>query len=420
MGEPLSTIDENFWDLETATTSQVIAAICVFKFTPDVNVLTQKLTALTELFPKLKKTVYGERKFSFRDYSEFDLNDHFEVIVEPQLSNRAELFEIISEQFSRGLDQQRPLWKYVLITNKSAIVEASPEIEPQAELSAGIFLVHHALTDGFGLRFLVNSLAEDKETVELGESKPLTIPKAKLAPSIKKLIAEVRRPKANTILHGVNSNRRQIQTLLLDRSKLKAYKGKLKVSVNDVCLAILAQAIRRYARNSNTPIEKVYGILPVNLRELVNDFNLGNRLAGVPFLMELRADSLEEQIAIINQQSLRVRQQGEVGAHPIFARLVSCLPSAWRRKLYEHQAKRLDMICSNIYVSAKPLIIANAEVLEYYGAPAIVRSQGFASLFISYCDYICVLFVRDPNVIASDELIHHFEQVAKEAGLLTT
>ncbi len=107
----------------------------------------------------------------WRQFPEFDLDEHLRVIELPGDAGFAELRELISVERSRPLEHDRPLWSAILVDNLHA--EDGPDGRRRRNRgSAVIMRSHHSLADGIRLTQVILGLCDT-----MADSAPTTVGK---------------------------------------------------------------------------------------------------------------------------------------------------------------------------------------------------------------------------------------------------
>ena len=287
--------------------------------------LKAKIALMVLRFRRFRQRMRASRLPFRRPYWEddpnFDLDAHVQPITLPEPADKRVLQELISLIMGRPLDYDRPLWMFYLVENYLGG-------------SALIGRMHHSIADGIALMQVLLSMTELSPPVgpadgpETDGAQPETAPPTKLLPRTsqtaavdtsewalhdlidegRKLLADreyarlrarqgfkfaaavgrvaLRWPDPPSLFKGpLSTSKRAAWSEPIDLAQVKQIGKSLQATVNDVLLATLAGALGRYLDevDPQAELQKIRGIIPVNLRPLELDDDLGNKF-GLVFL----------------------------------------------------------------------------------------------------------------------------------------
>jgi len=256
----------------------------------------------------------------------FDLRSHLQRVALPAPGDKASLQEMISNLAVTPLDPNKPLWQVHLIENYS-------------KGCALFFRIHHCITDGIAGIHVLLSMADTDPDAPWPKSNPPKKPRpfslGSLLP-INAMVDNVRKSLTATQTMG-KQMLKELEKTVSDPSHLKAlaktssciptdfasvlskytlmssdpntaFKGKLGVrkkvawteplaldnikkvgraistaTLNDVLIATVTGAMRRYLKTRNTRVNKLNlrVTVPINIRKPGTEFELGNKFSLV-------------------------------------------------------------------------------------------------------------------------------------------
>ncbi len=321
-GERLSTLDAAFLNMESPTLPMHVGGLFVFEY-PDggeldfarfLALVRSRLHLVPRYRQKLAFAPFNLGNPAWVDDPQFDLSYHVRHAALPKPGTIQQLTEYSARILSRQLDRDRPLWELYVIEgledgrfailgkNHHAMIDglagidiatvmldfapdASAEIpapEPwePAPAPAGHELAFSTVTD------LLSSPATAVEAARSVLANPLS--SAGRAVEVGRAVASVAsrnlvRPAPRSPLNrppGVH-RRFAIQRLPLD--EVKRIKNTYSTTVNDVVLALTADATGRYLRSRGTETDGMWlrAMVPVSVRAKGEAHALGNRVVSV-------------------------------------------------------------------------------------------------------------------------------------------
>ena len=256
---------------------------------------------------------------SWEDDPAFNLDAHVERVTLPSPGDQNSLQDLIGVIMSTELDYSRPLWHFYLVENYGGG-------------SAFIARLHHSIADGIALMQVLLSMTEETagppqtdpllddaqdrkqiliEQIKTNKSSVLRTSQIRLRDVLedgKKILDDrsyarfrarqavnlagavgkvaLRWPDPQTVFKGpLGYKKRAAWSDPVDLSDVKMIGKVFHSTVNDVLLTAVAGALGRYldARENIAPELSIRGFIPVNLRPIQLDEELGNKF-GLVFL----------------------------------------------------------------------------------------------------------------------------------------
>lgn len=319
----LSNIDATFLHLDDPTNMMMITAIMVFKAPIDFERLKAtvnlRLLGMRRFRQRLAWPRLGAGRPYWEDDPDFDLDYHLQHarLAVPPPGNQAALQDVVSLLASTPLDRSRPLWQFHLIEN-------------YAECCALVLRFHHSIADGIALVHVILSLTDTDPRAPWPVVQPEGTPRRRvlrpgavlrparsgLATTLKTTTTLVRegidllahptrlreagrtgretaldfgrflllQPDPHTVLQGaLGARKRAAWSTGIPLEDVKAIQRALGGTVNDVLLAVVAGAFRRYLRDRGEPVDSLSMrlTLPVNMRSPGKEAELGNQVGAV-------------------------------------------------------------------------------------------------------------------------------------------
>ncbi|MFV2071211.1 MAG: wax ester/triacylglycerol synthase family O-acyltransferase [Thermoanaerobaculales bacterium] len=321
-GEPLSNVDAAWLHMETPTNLMQIAGVMSFdeklEFSALKEVIEDRLLSYERFRQRVEESALPMVGPRWVDDTHFNLRSHLQRVALPDPGGQHELQEMVSSLMSTPLDNSKPLWQFQYIENYrggSAVVArihhciadgvalirvllgltddsptGSPKTRPtrrrRQPLGGGLWLpevVNDALSSARKLtgRLLEEGLEAVLDPARTGE---ILSEGAKGAGVLANLAAMPSDP--DTLFKGaLGTAKRCAWSEVLPLEQVKAFSKREGATINDVLLAGVAGALRRYMIGRKAEVDGVdfRAVVPVNLRPESDTITLGNKF-GMVFL----------------------------------------------------------------------------------------------------------------------------------------
>jgi WS/DGAT/MGAT family acyltransferase len=283
----------------------------------------------------------------WEDDPDLDLDYHLQRISLPPPGNQATLQELASLLASRQLDFSRPLWQLHLV-------------EPYGDGCALICRLHHCIGDGLALVHVLLSLTTT-EPDEVWPESQLKPPRTRRRWPIHRLYRPARAaikttvhikrtlvkeawgtvrhpsrvgdwartglrgaqatarllllwPDPNTIFKGpLDIPKRVAWSQPLDLQEVKSTGHALGSTINDILLAAMSGALRRYLEDRGEPVAGLNfrAVVPVNLRKPGTEHELGNKFGLVFLSLPIGIVEPEERLRVLKQRMDELKESLE-------------------------------------------------------------------------------------------------------------
>jgi WS/DGAT/MGAT family acyltransferase len=214
-----------------------------------------------------------------------------------------------------------------------------------------------------------------------------------------------RQPASKTPLNveEVGSHRRFDWTRL-DLTEVKEVKNRLGGTVNDVVLATVAGAVRRYLQAHGTPVNNLdfRVTVPINRRPPSALGELGNRV--VPMLARLPVEIRDprERLRIVAQTAQALKASKEVHAIEFFEEISNWAGAEFLSALVRNVTRWWagNLIVTNVPGPSFPLYLLGARLLECYPFVPMMANQALNVAVLSYAGGVHWGFNADWDAIA--------------------
>ena len=394
MAEHLSPLDAMFLELEQADDSahMHIGAVAVFDPAPGGNPtlddlcerLEDRLDELPRFHQRLSSARTGGLSWpTWEPDPQFNVRDHLRRATLPAPGGDDELVEWIADFYSHRLDRSRPLWETVLL---DGLQDGGWALASKS---------HHCLVDGISSVDVGYVLMDSEPSPTNGaRAAPAPRPHADDAWSAPGLLLHGARAGLSAAKHPrrvVERTRAAIEMLVRDElnaapmtslnqpiggtrryalvrvglDELRAIKGELGGTVNDVVLALSAGGLRRLllSRGETLPADGLRGQIPVNIRTASEHLELGNRLTSLyVHLPVAEGDPLRRYQAVLAEADSRKHGTQALGGRTIVD-ITNLAPPALHAVLAQ---SLFDVRLFNVTITNVP---ASPETLYAFGAP---------------------------------------------------
>ena len=323
--EIFSNVDAAWLHMESPTNSAMINGVLMFAEPIDMPRLRETIITRLLKYDRFRMRIQeADGRFGLPRWvedTEFDLDFHLRSIRLPDPGDQVELQRLVGELMSTQLDFTKPLWQFHYVEN-------------YGNGSAIIARLHHCIADGLALVQVLLSLTDELPEPPAPspmeeEAEPEMSPFARLIyPAVAAFVKADRawQKSREAVYEGFDfltsptrvldagrlaaSSLRSLAWLLLlppdrktifkgkcDIEKVAAWSGTLQLedvkavgqilgcTINDVLLASVTGALRRYLERQGEPVIglNIRAVVPVNLRAPDELDSLGNRF-GLVFL----------------------------------------------------------------------------------------------------------------------------------------
>ncbi len=450
----ISTADVAWLQMDRPTNNMVVNGVMWFDEPVDWDRLRQVYQErFLGPYPKFRQRVAGSQlslgRLRWEDDPDFDLDRHLLQSRLPAPGDRATLHRYVSQQMSRPLDRDRPLWEVHLIDGYNGG-------------SAVFTRIHHAIADGIALIRLLLSMTDDQadESLFLPTDREEGARDRSLTARARGLVSDAVRvsgqlaqesigvlkspsraiqlaelvsagttalgkdllipPDYRTVLKGqLGSAKHAMWSEPFDLASVKAIGRAHEATINDVVCAAVAGALRSYLQHRDSLTEEIRALVPFNLRPLDEPLprNLGNKF-GIVFLpLPVGIADRRERLAEIKRRMDAIKNSAEgVVAYGILS-VIGMTPVQIEKVVVDLFASKGSLVLTNVPGPRQPVYLAGTKVAGIMGW---VPSSGGVSLGMSIFSYdgdLTVGIAADARLVPDPErLVEAFN--AELAALL--
>ncbi len=446
---------DNFWlCMDEPTNLMVITGFMEFKEPLDFRRLYATIDSRLASFPRFQQRIsYPKTGIGVPDWKtdkHFDLRSHLHRVALPSPGDKAILQEMMANLTVTPLDPNRPLWQVHLIEN-------------YGKGCALFFRIHHCITDGIAGIHVLLAMADSDPDAPWPKSRPTRKKQQFSASSVlpinamidnfketiataqsigKQLAKEFEKAAANpNYLKELAKTSSVLPTdfasalskyTLMSSDPNTAFKGKLGVrkriawtepmsldkiktvgkaistaTLNDVLIATVTGAMRRYLKTRNTRVNtlNLRVTVPVNIRKPGTEFELGNKFSLVFLSLPVH---LKDPILRLKEVKRRMDQlKTSPDPYINFALLsaIGYLPAVVAKKAAAVFSDKASGVLTNVPGPRQPLYFAGQKVENFMFWVPRSGKIGLGISIFSYDGKVTVGVASDEGLMPDPEVL---------------
>jgi diacylglycerol O-acyltransferase len=459
----LSSIDSSFLTNETDSSHMHVGGILIFEGPPpSYDDLLEHIRGRLHLVPRFRQKLafppFETGRPFWVDDPSFNLEYHVRHSALPSPGSEDQLRLMASRQFSQQLDRTKPLWELWLVQGL------------KRRRFALLSKTHHALVDGVSGVDIATVLFDVKPVPEPATEEHEWVPSP--MPSSATLIARGAEDLAATPLRAVGrlesairhprpavrqlgesaeaigevawnfanpapevplnteiGSHRRFQWVRAELSTLKRIKDALGGTVNDVVLAVVAGALRRWLHSRGVRTEglELRALVPVSIRAEDERGHLGNKIAAVrgPLPVYIADPVLRLQAVRESMQGVKSSKQA-LGAE-VISRFNDFAPPTLlaQASRINFSTRLFNVIVTNVPGPQIPLYVLGRELEDIFPVAFLPENHALAIAIMSYnggIDFGLLAdfdAMEDVDVIAegiSDAIVELEQEAERVAG----
>ncbi len=447
--ERLSSLDSLFLELEDRTAHMHVGAVAVFEGkAPPYRDLLQLIEARLHRVPRYRQRVqfvpFKQGRPVWIDESQFDLEYHVRHTALPAPGGDEELKRLAGRLFSQALDRDKPLWELWLVEGLGGDGSAGDGRTPKAGASGDRFAIisktHHCMLDGISGVDLATVLMDTEPSTEApaapAEWKPRPAPKTSelLATSFKEQITNPIQV-VREALHANNDARkllreiagglkpllglagmglapasalnrpvgphRRFEMLDLPLPEIRKIRRALRGTVNDVILAVVAGALRRWLEAKGESLgPDLRALVPVSMRGAHDRNTFGNQVSAVFCPLPVAEANPVERLRKVREAMKGIKEGGQAVAAAALASLSDFAPPTLLAQAARLQAvtRFFNLVVTNVPGPQFPLYLLGRQLRGCYPQVPLAAQQSIGVALLSYHGNVCVGLLADLDV----------------------
>lgn len=456
----LSALDAAFLYLERAGQLLHVAGVYTVDGRLDFERQKTDLLARLHLIPRYTQRVvhvpFNLAHPTWEPDPTFDIQNHVVRHVLRPPGDDHQLVNLVSRLFARQLDRARPLWELHQIDGY------------QGGRTAIFCKVHHAMIDGVSGVQLLGVLfdpspnpappppaptAEDVPPLPSASRQLIRGVQESLRAGVDRcraVIELVRHPRRaleeigiaadaltglgktflattpSTPFNGRLSSQRRVAWATMSLNEMKAVKNRLGGTLNDVVLATITAALRRYLEEHGHSPERteLRAVVPVNLRTPDEHLKLGNRVSMMVAPLPVGILDPRERVRQIRGAMALLKDSGDAKRMSRVLELMDFVPPALQRPIgwLQMQAAPINTICTNVPGPPVSLFAQGKRLATLVPLVPLADGIGLGFAILTYADTITIGISADPSLVPDSERLRHllldgFDELRTLAGV---
>jgi WS/DGAT/MGAT family acyltransferase len=444
-GTPLDAVDTSWLHMEHPTNLMMVTGIFVFDHPLDFARL--KDTArhrMAERFPRLThRVVQRGSSATWEPDPTFDVDAHVHRAALPSPGDTRTLREMVSDLMSTPLDFTKPLWQFHLLEN-------------YGEGSVVLLRIHHCIGDGVALVHVMLSSTDQIPDAPWPKAPAAPHPHAahardritSIVDGVNSVVTKTRKITGALVHEGVESVLHPSHLLelaqdlsegasILTKLLLKpsdpdtVLKGRLgtakraawsapipldevkavgranHATVNDILVAVVAGAIRRYLQGRGESIDgiEINAMVPVNLRPPGEADLLGNRFGLIYLALPVGTRDPGERLMIVKEQMDELKASPEPFVVFQILAALGVAPKEVADLMVDMFGKKSTAVLTNVIGPKAPMWFAGGRVrTAMFWVPQSGRMGIGVSIF-SYAGEVVLGVGSDARLVPDPEAI---------------
>jgi len=452
--EQMNSADAAWLHMDGPTNLMVVDSVLWFDEPIDSRRIAEVVRErLVERFPRFRQRVVEPRLGlglpSWEEDPGFDLDRHIHHLALAPPGDRTALQELVGDLISVPLDHTKPLWDMYVVDG----------------FGTGTALVsrmHHCIADGIALSRVLLSMTDDQPDAGIqpateteagyGHRGPGTLagplrvgtrlaegalhegfallahPRSQLRGLASQTVAESRAlekllltaPDRETVLRGKPGARRRVtwsERIALDDVRAIAHAS--ATTVNDVLVAAMTGALRRYLADRHSSVDELRAIIPVNLRPLEEPLprELGNRFGLVYLDLPIGLRSRRQRLEEVHRRMDAIKSSPEGALAYDMLGLIGLTPAQVERRLIDVFSSKGTLVLTNVPGPRQPVYFAGQRVAGAVGWVPAAGGIGVGLSILSYDGAVTVGLRADAGLVSDPQAIidafeHELELIA--------
>ncbi len=453
MTEPMTNVD-NFWlCMDDPTNLMVIAGFMEFEEVIDFERLCATVGHRLLCFDRFKKRVVrpvsgvGVPDWEFDTH--FDIRSHLHRVALPAPGDRNALQEMVGDLMVTPLDQTKPLWQGHLIEN-------------YGQGCVMFFRMHHCIADGIALIHVLLSMTDTEADAPWPEGKPekekrqrsflSKIPFGSMIEKVGETVSRTRElgRKATEGVVDAISNPFHLMELtrtgagmavdtagvlaklaLLPPHPANSFKGELGIrkcvawtepislgniktvgrvveaTLNDVLVATVTGALRRYLKKRNDNVNEIelQVTVPVNIRKPGTEFEMGNKFSLVWLALPVHIEDPVLRLREVKRRMDRLKNAPDAFVGFSILSALGMSPAKVAKKAAQIFASKSTAVLTNVPGPRQPLWFSGKKVCNMmFWVPRAGR-VGLGISILSYDGNVTVGLAADAGLVPDPEAV---------------
>jgi diacylglycerol O-acyltransferase / wax synthase len=429
--ERVGNADAAWLHMDRPTNLMVVNSVMLFDEPLSLEQLAEVFESrLVARYPRFSQRV--EHSFlpmqgpSWADDENFDLDRHLHHIGLPAPGDTAALQEVVGDLMATPLDPSKPLWDMYLIDGFGS--------------GCALFTrMHHCIADGIALARVLLALTDPTAarqdagpgfSEDPSHGSPIAGAMALASGLVHEGIETVLHPRrtagaigrdaqtlakllfapsdGETAVRGKLSGRRHVawsKPIALD--DVKAIAHAQGATVNDVLLAAVSGALRRYMSDHDGPVVELHAIVPFNLRPLDKPIprSLGNKFGLVFLALPVDVASPRERLRAVKRGMDEIKDSPEGPMVYAILGAVGLTPVRVEKRIVDLFSSKGTAVMTNVPGPREPVYMAGVPVRAVLVWAPTSGSVGMSVSIFSYRDEVTIGLMVDAALVPEPQQI---------------
>ncbi len=441
--ERLAFLDNSFLIMEGPTTPMHVAGTATYEVgslrTPeggiDIDRIRGYVNSRLHLIPRYRQRlafVPLENHAVWIDDPHFNIHYHVRHTALPRPGDERQLKRLAARIMAQHLDRSKPLWEIWVVEGLEA-----------GDSFAMICKIHHCMVDGMSSVDLLNVLLQP-EPVDSFEPAPEWLPRPAptsfellrdaayryaslpfaIGRNLQDVVSQTRDPRSDlrarlravrdtlgtsfqspssTPLNQPIGPHRRFDWLAMDLARVKAVKNVVGGTLNDVVLATVAGAVRRFLERRRVHPEHLdFRVMaPVSVRAAEERGRLGNRVSAWMVPMPLDERDPRRRLERIRETTSALKESKQALGAEVLAAVGEWTPSTLLSLGAQLATRRLpfNLVVTNVPGPQVPLYLLGARMLDNYGLVPLMDNLCLGIVLFSYAGKLCWGLTADWDLI---------------------
>ena len=352
----------------------------------------------------------------------FEMRRHLHHVAVPPPGGDAELHTLVDELFAIRLDPRHPLWETYLIDGLAG------------GRSAVLCKVHHSMIDGVSGAQLLEAMADPMPHEPPRSSPHATPPRMPLDAFRPAALLETVRDAAQALgllrsvvldavpvlpFNGPITDARRMVWTSFPLDDFLTMRGAAGCKVNDVVLAVIAGAIRRYllARGVRPTGVRPRTLVPVSVRRADDHMALGNMVSSMFPSLPIDVADPVERLRQVADEMRTLKAQGQPRAAGLAMQFVGALPAPVNALLGRliPSMPPVNTVCTNVPGPREACALLGRRILEVHAFVPLVQGLGLEFAIMSYAGQLSISAAVEPRLVPdAADIPGHLQAAAQE------
>ena len=441
--DPLTFLDNSFLIMERPNSPMHIAGTAMYEGgsligpdgAVDIDTIRAYVSSRLHLIPRYRQRLAFlplQSRPIWVDDTHFNMHYHVRHTALPKPGDERQLKRLAARIMAQHLDRSKPLWEIWIVEGLEG-----------GKRFAMISKIHHCMVDGVSSVDLLNVLLQPKPSLEIKDAPdwiprpaPTTIDLAteavarmvslpyEVGRGIQSAVRDAQDPRSDlrarmralrdTFSTGIRSvsstplNRpvgphRRFDWHTMDLAEVKAVKNALGGTLNDVVLATVNGAVRRFMERHRVNVDTLdFRVMaPVSVRSADARGTLGNRVSAWMVPLPLAERDPRTAVAKISETTGELKESksalGAEALSQVGEWTPSTLLSLGSRMML--RALPFNLVVTNVPGPQVPLYLLDAQMVDNYGLVPLIDYLCLGIVLFSYNRQLCWGFTCDWDLL---------------------